>query len=65
MEKEKPDIFGAIENVCKSKKLKNDYLVFMREIFSHVSKHVNEPKNQRAESVKRIIENNWKGSDEK
>ena len=65
MEKEKPDIFGAIESVCKSKKLRNDYLVILRETFDHVSKYVNEPRNQRAESVKRVIDKNWKGSDAK
>lgn len=56
MEKEKLDIITTIRNICSKKDKSDDYFYLLNEIFKHISIHENEPEDQQAQSVKRIID---------
>lgn len=64
MENDKVDILMAIKKVCKNSNMSSDHFNYLEEIFYHVTKHENEAGNQRAESIKRIIDRKWKSSEE-
>lgn len=63
MENDKVDILMAVKKVCKSGNISSDHFNCLEEIFDHVSKHENEAVNQRAESIKRIIDKKKKKSE--
>jgi len=64
MEKEGLDILKMMERVTRKKSKGEEHFKMLEEIFNHISKHKNEPPDQRAESIKKIIDTNWKGSDD-
>ena len=63
LDKEKISILEALQKMCTEQEADKDYFGILKAIFTHISKHVNEPENQRAESIKKIIDDKLKGSD--
>lgn len=64
MENKKPDILDALKKICKEE---DDYeicFVSLEKIFKHIAKHEIEEKNNRAVSIKKIIDGIWKETEE-
>lgn len=46
----------VMKEICDKQAKKKDYYPILEEIYDHIAEHEQEPKEQRAESVKEIID---------
>lgn len=52
-------ILETIEKTCEKYDDSEKYFEVMTKIYNHLSKFINEPSNQRPESIKQIIDSNF------
>ena len=53
---ERDKMVETIREVCEENEKGKDYFNTLKKIYSHISKHENEPDGQRAQSIKDIID---------
>lgn len=52
-------IIKAIKKVCEAQENGEEYFNILKKIYTHISKHENEPSDNRAISIKGIIESEF------
>lgn len=52
-------IVKTIKKVCEKQGNGEEYFKILKKIYTHISKHGNEPSDNRAKSIKNIIESEF------
>jgi len=56
-------IIKTMEKVCKQQENGEVFFDILEKIYNHISKHENEPSDNRAQSIKDIIDSKRKGGE--
>ena len=48
-------IIKTMKEVCKEQQTRKEYFNTLKKLYNHISKHENEPSDNRAQSIKGII----------